>query len=404
MSKSSGGGNTQTQTTTSTVRLPGWVNDAARRNLAAAYQVSSNMMGPYSGQRVADMAPGQMQNIQALQSNIGATNPAFAYAQGLAANVGNYQPAQVNAGYLANTDLNPYMNPFTQSVISSGLNALDQQRLQSLNQVGDQALRTGAFGGSRQGITEAVTNAAAAQQAGSLASNLMAQNFAQAQAAAQGDLQRNLAAQQLNQAAGLSGAGLNLNAASTLGSLAAQGQQSFLQGIGAASAAQDQIQRQNQAILDAQRQYYGEQQQFPIQQLMLPLQALGMTPYGSTTTQVGTVTQPSQSGSPLLGGLGGALAAYGAGLGPWGALAGGAIGALGSSDRDMKTDIKKVGKDPETGLPLYAYRYKGDPKSYPKVVGPMAQDIEKKYPDQVVDVGGSKAVNLGFGPMKRAFA
>ena len=70
----------------------------------------------------------------------------------------------------------------------------------------------------------------------------------------------------------------------------------------------------------------------------------------------------------------------------------------------MKTDISKVGKDKETGLDLYAYRYKGDPKSYPKVVGPMAQDIEKKYPDQVKDIGGRKAVNLGFGPMRRAFA
>ncbi len=403
MGKSSGG-NTTSQSSTSRVRLPGWVNDAARRNLSAAYQVSSNMMGPYSGQRVADMTPGQLQNVQALQGNVGATNPAFGYAQGIAGNVGNYQPGMVNAGYLASTDLSSYMNPYTQNVINSGLSALDQQRLQSLNQVGDTALKTGAFGGSRHGITEAVTNASAAQQAGSLASNLMSQNFSQAQAAAQNDLQRNMAMQQLNQAAGLQGAQLNLDAANSLGALAAQGQQSFLQGIGAASAAQDQLQRQNQAILDAQRQYYGEQQQFPIQQLMLPLQALGMTPYGQTTTTTGTTTAPSQSGSPLLGGLGGALAAYGAGLGPWGALAGGAIGALGSSDRDMKTDIKRVGEDPETGVPLYAYRYKGDPKTYPKVVGPMAQDIEKKYPDQVVDIGGSKAVNLGFGPMKKAFS
>ena len=69
----------------------------------------------------------------------------------------------------------------------------------------------------------------------------------------------------------------------------------------------------------------------------------------------------------------------------------------------MKTDKQKLGKDPETGLDIYAYRYKGDPKTYPKMVGPMAQDIEKKYPDQVVELGGKKAVNLGFGPMARAF-
>lgn len=62
------------------------------------------------------------------------------------------------------------------------------------------------------------------------------------------------------------------------------------------------------------------------------------------------------------------------------------------SDRNEKTDIKKVGKDPDTGLDLYSYRYKGDPKTYPKVVGPMAQDIEKHYPGSTVEVGGKLAV------------
>jgi hypothetical protein len=70
------------------------------------------------------------------------------------------------------------------------------------------------------------------------------------------------------------------------------------------------------------------------------------------------------------------------------------IGGLASifSDRNAKTDIEKVGKDPETGDMLYAYRYKGDPKSYPKVVGPMAQDIEKRDPSAVQTVGGKKII------------
>jgi hypothetical protein len=47
---------------------------------------------------------------------------------------------------------------------------------------------------------------------------------------------------------------------------------------------------------------------------------------------------------------------------------------MGGSDRHLKTDIQKVGTHPPTGLDLYSYRYKGDPKSYPKVTGPMAED------------------------------
>jgi hypothetical protein len=76
--------------------------------------------------------------------------------------------------------------------------------------------------------------------------------------------------------------------------------------------------------------------------------------------------------------------------------AGSAVGGLSSlaalSDRDAKTDIKKVGKNERTGLDIFAYRYKGDPKSYPKVVGPMAQDIEKKYPGSTERIDGKLVV------------
>lgn len=368
------------QTSTTEVKLPQWVQNAAQKNLNAAYQVSGNMMGPYSGQRVAGMTPDQMANIQGLQNNIGSTNPAFAYAQNATAGLTNYQPGMVNAGQLSGTDLSSYMNPYTQNVIQSGMNALDAQRMQALNQVGDQAIRAGAFGGSRQGITEAATNAGASMQAGQLASQLMNQNFMQAQNAANTDINRNLQAQQLNQAAGLTGANLNLAAANQLGNLASAGQQSFLTGLQAAMAGQQAIQGQNQNVLDARRQYYTEQQQFPLQQLQIPLQALGISPYGSTTTQ----TVPT-TGSPFLSGLGGLLSLFG----------GGGI----FSDKTQKTDIQKLGRDPETGLDMYAYRYKGDPKSYPKVVGPMAQDIEKQYPGSTETVGGKMVVkgSLGFG-------
>jgi hypothetical protein len=279
------------------------------------------------------------------------------------------------------------MNPYTQNVINSGLQSLDVQRQQALNGIGDQAIKTGAFGGSRQGISEGVTNAGAAMQAGQLASGLMNQNYMQAQGAAQNDLNRNFQGQLANQQAGLQGAGLNLGAANALGALLSQGQNAFLQGTGAALAGQGAIQQQNQGQLDAQHQYYNEQQQFPLQQLQIPLQALGMTPYGSTAT-----SSVPTSGSGWLSGLGALLGGFGS-LAPY----------FSASDEQMKTDIQKMGEDPATGLSMYAYRYKGDPKSYPKVVGPMAQEIEKKYPDQVVDMGGRKAVNLGFGPMAKAF-
>ena len=389
---SKGGGS---QTVTQQTELPQWVQNAAQTNLNAAYRVAQNMAGPYQGPMVAGMTNSQLADIAGLQNNIGSTNPAFAAAQSAAAGLTGYTPDQVNAGTLAGTNLSSYMNPYTQNVINSGMQAINSQLQQSLNNIGDQAIKTGAFGGSRQGVAEGIANAAAALQAGNLASQLQAQNFSQAQQAAQNDLNRNLQGQLANQQAGMQGAGLDLQAANSLGGLAQQGQQSFLTGLGAALTGQGAAQNQTQNEINARMQAYQAAQQYPIQQLMLPLQALGMTPYGQTTTQ----TSPASSNGLMMG-----LGALGTGVGILGgvnSLMGGGtslLSALGLiSDRRDKTDIKKLGKDPQSGLDMYSYRYKDDPKSYPKVVGPMAQDIEDKYPGAVREIGGHKVVNLGFG-------
>jgi hypothetical protein len=89
-------------------------------------------------------------------------------------------------------------------------------------------------------------------------------------------------------------------------------------------------------------------------------------------------------------------AAMGGLFGLGGSLLGGAAKlATGGmfSDREDKTDIEKLGKDPETGLDSYAYRYKSDPKTYPKTVGPMAQDVEKRDPGAVRKIGGHRVVS-----------
>jgi len=299
----SGGGGTQT--VVNKTEIPQWAQEAGQRNLAVAYDVSNSLQGPYEGQRVASMTPGQISTIGAIANNYALAQPAYAYAQQMAAQAGGYQPTQVSAGQLSSTDLSPYMNPYTQSVLQTSLDTLNQQRLAGLNQASDAAIKARAFGGSRQAIQEGIVNAAAQQQAGQLAANLMSQGYSQAQAAASADIQRQMEAARLNQAAGISGAGLGLTGAQTLGGLAGAGQESFLTGATGALAAQSAIQQQQQAELEAARQAYTEQQQFPLTQLQIPLQALGITPYGQTNTQTG----PGPSGSGLMTGLGAAASA-----------------------------------------------------------------------------------------------
>jgi hypothetical protein len=58
---------------------------------------------------------------------------------------------------LTGQQIQQYQNPFTQSVIDTTLARTNQDEGQALNEVRDQATRAGAFGGSRQGVAEALT-------------------------------------------------------------------------------------------------------------------------------------------------------------------------------------------------------------------------------------------------------
>ena len=67
------------------------------------------------------------------------------------------------------------------------------------------------------------------------------------------------------------------------------------------------------------------------------------------------------------------------------------------SDIRLKENIKEVGRDERTMLPLYEFEYKGG--SGKRYLGVMAQDVEKKYPQFVFTMpDGFKAVNYaGLG-------
>jgi hypothetical protein len=445
-----------------------------------------------------------------------ATNPAMNALQGSIQNAQQLQgftPQQIRAQSVPQGDLSGYMNPYAENVINSSLNILDQQRKGALNQNADAAIRSKAFGGSRQAIQDAATDTQYGLQGAQLAANLNNQNYNQALAAMQTDQARNLQAQQANQSAGLQGAQLaqsanqlgqsaanqlgnlglntgafNINAANTLGNLGLtnaqlganvgnnigqmgltnQGQQinaqqanmnaalqnqanninafqnagalglnnaqlgvtagsnmanianqqgalgqnnanllgnlantqqsNYLNSLNASLAGSGMLQQQAQNQLGADQQAFADQQQSFINPLNMQIAALGNTPYNTSTASnssgfTSQLYQPT-SNSALMSGLGGALGALG-GLSKF----------MAASDEKMKTNIQKLGKDPITGIPMYAYDYKADVEEAeeegkpmpPKRMGPMAQDIEKVAPDKVRKVGGKKVVNLGFG-------
>jgi hypothetical protein len=75
-----------------------------------------------------------------------------------------------------------------------------------------------------------------------------------------------------------------------------------------------------------------------------------------------------------------------------GAVGGGGAGGVAACDIRLKKDIIKVGKL-DSGLPLYSFKYKNDPKEQIHI-NVMAQDVEKVKPEAVHEINGFKHVNL----------
>lgn len=202
---------------------------------------------------------------------------------GTAAGMG-YQPAQVQAGQIGQTDLTPYFNPFEQTVVQQSLGDIEQARQVQANQLASQAQRAGAFGGSRSAILESQANEAAMQQAARTAANLRLGGFQQAQQMAGQDIANTLSADLANQSAGLTGAGQRLAAAGQLGGLA---QQSFGMGRNLQQdlAQQGALQQMlNQQIFDRAREQFQGYTAFPERSLGFLASALGAAPVPQTQT------------------------------------------------------------------------------------------------------------------------
>jgi hypothetical protein len=151
-------------------------------------------------------------------------------AAGQANRINDVSSRDVSAQSVPQANIGSYLNPFSDAVINPTLSMLDRQRQQALNQNADAAIRSNAFGGSRQAIQDAITNSEFGVQGAQLAANLGRENYNQALQALQTDQGRNLQAQQANQSAamqaslanqqmGLNRANLGLSAAEQLGSL-----------------------------------------------------------------------------------------------------------------------------------------------------------------------------------------
>ena len=360
----------QQQQTQQVTQLPPWINDAAQQNYAFAQNVAARPLQQYQGQMTPDISQQLQQswNTAATAGNAGVPQLNAATA-GFAGALGQ-TPANVTAGQLSNTNLQPYMDPYTQSVINSSLPIMQQQLGQTLAGNAGTAAQQGAFGGSRFGVQQGTAQAQGALGMANMAAGLNQANFNQAQAAASTDIGRTLTAQQGNQTAQQAKINSDIQAASGLTGAGQAAMQQAQNAFGMQNTAGTQQMAQSQDQINAQMQKFQQAWAYPTQQLGALQSALGMTPYGQATTgQSDTQTQTSTD---------------------WGALAASGMGMLGNlfggklSDKRLKKNLQKVGVHKPTKTPIYAYNWKGEPPGAPKSLGPMAQDLAKTVPGSVV--------------------
>jgi hypothetical protein len=305
--------------TTATTSIDPQVKEAYLTN----FQQAQGVAGALPVQQFAGFNPMYQAGEEALV-NTGLAGPGISgtdLAAQMAAYGGVYQPGmqtavQSNLGMTGPGSIGSYMNPYSQMVRENALGDLESARRAAIQQTGERATQARAFGGSRQGVAEALTNQGFAKQAANLGTTLNESAFNQAVQMQSADLARQQQAQAANQAAGLSGAELRLRGAGQLGSLAAQQQALRLGGAQAVMGAGGARQALDQQQMDAIRN-------IGLQRLGIVQSSLGAQP--ANLGQVATTPYSQNVGA---GALGGALAGFQLG-GPIGAIGGGILGLLG---------------------------------------------------------------------------
>jgi hypothetical protein len=210
----------------------------------------------------------RQQNLAGLAPTVADQDKLQERAQELATQgVGSFQPfldrAQAATGPQA---FQQFMSPYQQQVMDASLAEFDRNAQMQQQQISDQAVASGAFGGGREGVMQAEYQAGSDRNRAALQAGLLQQGFGQAQQAAQ---------QQFANQMGLASAlpGLQRGDISTLGSL------------GALNQAQEQAQLNAQREATRMATYQPQEQLQQYGNLVTGIMG-GMQGSGSTTQQI----------------------------------------------------------------------------------------------------------------------
>jgi hypothetical protein len=350
-----GGGGGPNETYTQTSNIPEYAQPYVEQMLGAArgeiFNADGTSIRPYKpfstdpNAYFAGFSPMQQQ-AQRQAANMRVT-PETGMASGMASAAGmgamgmQYDPMMARSQQFGQRQADQYMSPYMQNVVNVQQAAAQRQADIARTGRNAQAVQAGAFGGSRQAITDAEANRALADQQGAIQAQGLQSAFGQAQqqfnadqAARMQAQQANIGQQQFGSTLGMQGLQTGLQAAGQLGQL---GQNVYGQQMGI-NQLQNQYGAQQQALeqskINQQIQDYATAQQYPMMQLANMNALTRGLPMQASTTQI---YQAPPSMASQLAGLG--TAAYG--LSQLGGSSSGGTGSVAGKAKGGSVKAKK---------------------------------------------------------------
>lgn len=266
-------------------REPKWMEDLRFKYLQRVSDLTAKQLTP-AEYKVAGLSPEQQEAVIMAREGIGSYAPyleqagkAYGQAGGLyAGTTGAYDPNSAQA----------YMNPYQAAVTQRAVEEMSRNADIQQQTLAAQAVKSGAFGGSRFGVQQAELGRGLADIQSQRIMQDYSQNYSQAQTAAMNAFQNQQARAQAS-AAGIAGLGQQTANLGQQTSALGQGDTSFLYNMG------QNLTAQNQKVLDATRINEQQSAYAPYQQMSYYGDALNRTPSGQTST-----TQTSApSASPI---------------------------------------------------------------------------------------------------------
>jgi hypothetical protein len=285
-----------TETTIQQVVYPQQIEQAQQQLLNSIFGVTDPSTGVYTPglidkqtdvpeQKVQDFTQDQLAAFNLARQGIGAFQPFLQSALGQQLGAAGTAAQGVQA--LQGMDFDPsnisqFMDPYQQNVTQEALKEIDRQNQLAQNQLAGQAVKAGAFGGSRFGIQQSELARNAADLKSRRIFEDMSRNYQQAQAA------KNAANQQMMQQGQVFGQLANQQGAigGNIAGLGGQQQQLAMGDVQALSGIGGLQQQLGQRIEDVKTANFAAAQQLPFNTASFASNILAQqAPFGGTQQQ-----------------------------------------------------------------------------------------------------------------------